>query len=123
MSDLTERLESQLNAQLDPEEIGSIELWEKGRYLAGIINTEGWRVVLEMLQSYATKAFDALIETDPSNIDEVRANHAVAFAAHRIYSSFKQDVASAIDTSVKTPDVVKEVLRRVKSPAPPEMIG
>jgi hypothetical protein len=119
--DMIRTLEALRGQELDPEEQGEIDEWNKGRALAQMVVMPGWRVVLEMLASYAANSSRKLNATDPKNRDEVLAEHAVTFAATRIYYSFLEDVGSAVEKSRTTPPVIKDGLRRV-SPAPPELL-
>ena len=113
-----DRLEKMRGVELSSEEKHEINLWNKGRALNQIIVTEGWQVVLEILASYAGDATEKLVSTDPAETKEVLANHAIAFAAGRIYSNFVGDVNSAVEASRITPDCVKQGLRA--GPAPVE---
>lgn len=119
--EIVDQIESIGGKPLEPEDKADIELWQKGRQLAHQVNSPGWSVVLEMLQSYVTQHVNVLMNTDPVKRDEVISNHAVMFAAGRIYSLFQEDVANAIAASRKIPEVVKDGLRRV-SPVPPESL-
>jgi len=119
MKDVLEKIAVLRGRELDDEEVGEVEEWNKGRQLAQLVVMPGWSVVLEMLASYAAHALRKLSITDPANFEEVRAEHAVAFAAMGLYNRFIEDVGSAVEKSRKTPPVVKDGLRRA-SPAPPE---
>ena len=113
-----DRVESARGFPLTDEEKHEISMWGKGRALNGVVATEGWQVILEMLQSYAADALQRLVNTDPKQKEDVLAEHCVAFTAGKIYNNFVQDAQAAIDASVKTPDVIKDGLKR--GPAPPE---
>lgn len=117
---IIERLENLSNQSLNQFEKDEIEVWNKGRALGFIVNSFGWDVVREMLQSYVTKEIDRLISTDPANRDEVLANHAVAFSASRIYSVFMEDVQRCVEAASRTPESVKAGLRT--SPVPPDSL-
>lgn len=117
---LVEKLETVNKKQLSDEERDDVERWRKGRALAFVVNTDGWDVIREMLQSYATREFDRLLSIDPGNKDEVMAAHAVAFAANRIYSCFIQDVQTCIETT-RAPQIIRESISKI-SPVPPESL-
>lgn len=114
-----DRVETARGFPLTDEEKHEIEMWGKGRALQAIVGTEGWQVVLEMLQNYAADALQRLVSTDPARKEDVLAEHAVAFAAGRICNSFVQDATAAVDASKITPASIKEGLKR--SSAPPEL--
>jgi hypothetical protein len=119
--DISEQLENINGKALEPDERADIDLWNKGRQLAHQVNSPGWDVVLEMLQSYVTSNVNTLMNIDPKHHEEVLATHAVMFAAGRIFRLFQEDVASAIEASRKTPEVLKQGIRRA-SPVPPESL-
>ena len=116
---MVDRLESLSGKPLTEEQEVEVALWNKGRDLAFVVNSAGWDVVREMLQSYVTNEIDRLLSTDPASRDEVLAAHAVAFSANRIFTIFTEDVQRAVNASVKTPQIVKEQLSKL-SPIPPE---
>src|SRR5437660_4261202 len=89
---MVDRLRGLLNRDLTEDETTSIYHWQKGRALQQTLATAGWEVVVEMLQSYAETAIQDLLSTDPANERNVIANHAVAFAANRIFRLFLDDV-------------------------------
>ena len=115
-----DRVETMRGFPLSDEEKYEIEMWGKGRALQAIVGTEGWQVVLEILQNYAADALQKLVSTDPSKKDDVLAEHAVAFVAGRICNNFIQDATKAIEASKITPVSIKEGLRG-RSSAPPEL--
>lgn len=117
---LVEKLETVNNKPLSGDERDEVERWRKGRALAFVVNTEGWDVIREMLQSYATQEIDRLLAVDPGNRDEVMAAHATAFAANRIYTLFLDDVQQCI-ASTRTPEIVRQTATRL-SPVPPESL-
>lgn len=98
-------------APLNEEERATIYLWNKGRALSQLVNLYGWEVVLEMLQGYVEGALKDLARIDPKEHDEVRAQHAVVFAANKIYSNFVEDVRVAIEASRTMPEVLKREIR------------
>jgi hypothetical protein len=107
---------------LSDDEQLEVNLWNKGRALGFVVNTQGWEVIREMLRSYVGQEVDRLLGTDPGDFEAVRSAHAVAFAAQRIYTIFIEDVKRAIDASRVTPKIVKDNLSKI-SPVPPESIG
>jgi hypothetical protein len=119
--ELIEQIENINGKPLEEEDKAEIDLWQKGRDLAHLVNTPGWSVVIEMLQSYVTQNVNSLMNIDPGKKDEVLATHAIMFAAGRIFRLFQEDVTNAITASRKTPEVVKQGIRR-SSPIPPESL-
>lgn len=117
---LVEKLEIVNDKPLSEEDRDEVERWRKGRDLAFVVNSQGWDVIREMLQSYVTKEVDRLLSVDPGKGDEVLAAHAVAYSANRIYTIFMQDVQSCIETT-RTPLIVRESIGKL-SPVPPESL-
>lgn len=117
---LVEKLEIANGKQLTEEERDEVDRWTKGRALAFVVNSPGWDVIREMLQSYVAKEVDRLVSIDPGHRDEVMAAQAVAFAANRIYTIFIEDVQTCIN-STHTPPIVREGISKL-SPVPPESL-
>jgi hypothetical protein len=115
---MLDRLETMRKQPLTDEEKHEVNLWNKGRALSQIIVTEGWEVVLEMLQSYAGDAIEQLMKIVPGDDKEVVFQHAVAYAAGKIYTNFISDANQAVEASRVTPGCVKEGLKA--GPAPVE---
>lgn len=120
MPDIIREIEALNGKALSSEEQAEIELWQKGRALAHQVNSPGWDVVLEILSSYAKSEAESLVRTDPSDTQKVLAAHAVAFAAHRIFSLFCEDVQRCIDSSQHTPNAITDGLRHL--PIPPQSL-
>jgi len=110
-----------MSGSVDPAQRDEVELWLKGRALASVVNSNGWDVVLEILQGYASQEVDRLMNTDPGEKDKVFAAHAVAYAASRIYKLFVEDVNNCIRASINTPEVVRKTFQQA-SPVPPESL-
>lgn len=106
---------------LTDEQQEEIDLWNKGRSLGFVVNSQGWDVIREMMGSYVAKEVDRLLSIDPGSRDEVIAAHAVAFAARRIFTVFVEDVQRAVNAARSTPPIVKERLSKI-SPVPPESL-
>lgn len=117
---LIQTLETIQGRELEPEDLGDIQEWNKGRALAQIVATPGWTVILEILASYPADAMRKLSSIDPKEKDEVAAQHAVFYCSSRIYNNFVEDVANAVEKARSTPRVVKQGLKAV-SPAPPDL--
>lgn len=112
---------NKVGAPLTSDQQEEIDLWNKGRSLGFVVNSQGWDVIREMMSGYVTKEVDRLLSVDPGNRDEVLAAHAVAFAASRIFTVFVEDVQRAVNAARSTPPIVKERLARI-SPVPPESL-
>lgn len=104
---------------LTDEERQQVLLWEKGRALKSIVGLFGWDVILEMLRSYPESSMEKLKRIDPAQKDEVLAEHAVMYAANRIYVAFVEDAQNAVEAAEHPPDVVKKGIRALH-PGPPE---
>jgi hypothetical protein len=120
MPDLVRELEALNGKALSAEEQSEIELWQKGRALAHQVNSPGWDVVLEILSSYAKAEADSLVRTDPGQTDKIVAAHAVAFAAHRLFVLFCEDVQNCIQASQHTPSALRNGLQHL--PIPPQSL-
>lgn len=126
MSETTQSMVDALNSvaadPLDEDQQIELDLWNKGRALGFVVNTQGWDVIQEMLQSYVTQEVAHLLSTDPGDRDAVLAAHAVAFAAQRVFTLFVEDVRRAVLASRVTPQVVKDNLSKI-SPVPPDSLA
>lgn len=110
----------QLNGPVSEEEKAEIDLHQKGRALAQVVNFYGWEVALEMIQSYVTGSVSALVNLAPGD-PTVPTAHAAASAMNDFYIKFVQDVQIAIEASSKTPEVLKRSIKIV-SAAPLESL-
>ena|SRR5260221_172336 len=108
---MIERLESFRGEPLTQDEKDELILWDKGRSLNQIVSLNGYEVILEMLQSYAEKAIQELLNADPASKEDVLANHSIAFVSHKIFRNFVTDVNNAVEASKKTPEFLKKSLR------------
>jgi hypothetical protein len=118
---LVEGLEA-VGQVLTDEERAEVILWEKGKALSSIVGGYGWDVVLEVLKDYEESSVFKLKQIDPSQKEEVLAEHAVMYAAARIYNSFVTDVQNAVDAAQHAPASVKRGIRMLQ-PGPPESLG
>jgi hypothetical protein len=109
--DIIERLEFIQQKVLEQSEKDKIEHWEKCRKLATTVHSEGWPVVIELMQSYVIAAVERLVAIDPAEKDNAAAQHAVAHVASQFLGIFNTDVQRMVNTSRETPDPVKEVLQ------------
>lgn len=109
--DIIERLEQIQQKVLEQSEKDSIEHWEKCRKLATTVNTEGWPVAVELLYSYVVHSVERLVAIDPSEKENVGAQHAVAYVASQLLNIFNGDVKRMIENSHRTPEPVKQVLQ------------
>jgi hypothetical protein len=109
-ADIIGRLEELRGSKLSDKAQSEIESWEKGRKLATTVQTEGWSVAIELLQSYVVKSVEQLVSTDPADNESVNAGHAVSYVASRLLKIFQEDVNAWIELSRRTPEVVKETI-------------
>lgn len=110
-----------LGRPLTPEEEFEVQQWQNGRELQQLVQQPGWEIIVNMLKAYSDGAAERLLGTDPGDVDEVRAAHAAAFAAYRIFNLFKQDVERAIEASKTVPDIVRFGAKKF-SEVPPESL-
>lgn len=118
--DFMARVEAMRGAALTDDERLEIDLWIKGRALRQITDTEGWEIAMSTLKTYPENAAYTLMRRDPKHKEDVLADHAVAFAASRIYNDFVNTVKLAIDASQKTPNCVRTALKNSPAPVPGE---
>lgn len=109
----------QTQGELSEEQKQEIRLYTFGRELAHMVDLPGWQVALEMLADYANNASATLISLAPGDARVPNA-HAAASALTSLYKNFIRDVATAVESASKTPDLVRLAYSRL-SPAPPEM--
>lgn len=105
------------NRELQEEEGIALEWWVKGRALADIADTEGFQVILEILEAYAESDEKAVMNL-PLGDPRVVAAHAAARTSRANHSRLREDVAAAVQAAKDTPEVVKEAYRGM----PPESI-
>ena len=115
---MVDRVEGGLGRALTDEERFEITMWDRGRTLAQVINTEAWEILLDTIKSYVDGATEALLRLSPGDAN-VKEAHAVAFALSDFYQKFQQDVNQAVTTSTVTPAVLKAAVR---SPVPLESL-
>ena len=105
---LTAEIEETLGDQLNEDDRAELDLWEKGRDLQSIVNTRGFDILLETLQTYVDNANANLISLAPGDPNVITA-HAAVSAANQLVSYFKQDINAAIEASHKSPTALKRV--------------
>jgi hypothetical protein len=113
---LVSRLEYNLQRPLSSEEQNEVEIWERGRTLGQVVNTEAWEILCATIQAYADDAVEQLLRLRPGD-ENVTEAHAAAHALTQLCFKFKEDVNNAIN--MQTPEVVRQGAR-VSSPVPPE---
>jgi hypothetical protein len=109
-ADIIGRLNDLRGSKISDKDQNEIESWEKGRKLATTVQTEGWPVAIELLQSYVVKSVEQLVATDPADVPSRNANHAISYVASRLLKIFQEDVQSWIELSRRTPTVIKETI-------------
>lgn len=115
---MVDRIQGSLGHELTPEDKYEVELWERGRTLAQVINTEAYKILVDTLKEYADKAVGALLQIPPGS-ESVPEAHAAAYALTDLCVKFQEDVRNAVNSSMTTPAVLKRVARTI-SPVPPE---
>jgi hypothetical protein len=90
-------------------QLEELEQWKLGNKLRGIVGTEGWELVVDMLKQYETKAVEELLRLAPGD-PNVLTVHAAASALVQCNRLFLEDVAAAIESSNRVPDVLKNAL-------------
>ena len=104
------RVEQSLGRELAPEEFAEIQIWDRGKRLASVVNYEGWNDVVEMLKGYVEKADRELREIPPWKKEEASVAHAILFAANEVVTTFLRDVQMAIQA--ERPAALEEAVRR-----------
>lgn len=108
-----------LGSELTDEDRDEISLWHKGKALAHVVNTDGWDVVLEILQGYVTNAVDQVAKVKPGDTDRILAAHSILYATSEIHRIFVEDVQAAIDAARKPPDILIKNANDLKTSVPP----
>lgn len=112
------RIEGSIGRELTPEEKYEVEIWDRGRTLAQVINTEAYTILMDTLRTYADRATYDLLKLSPGS-EHVKEAHAAAYALNDLVVKFQADVKTAVDNSMVTPAVLKNAAR-MASPVPPE---
>src|SRR6185312_1668737 len=102
-----DRAEQEQGAPLDNEQLDELELWQKGRALAGV-PPHAWEVIFEMVDSYADDSMRQLARINPGNVDQVRGQHAVYFGLNQMSIAFRNDVAAAVEASKTPPEFLRK---------------
>jgi len=110
-NEITAKLEELAGQELDEEQKLEIALWQRGRNLLAI-PPHARDEILAMLDEYVLKDADDLLATEPKDKDEVLARHAIAHAASRVVTRFRNDWNTAVDSAQRTPEVVKAGFRK-----------
>jgi hypothetical protein len=95
--------------ELNEDDRAELDLWEKGRELQSIVNTRGFEIILDTLQSYVDNANDSLIRLAPGDPAVITA-HAAVSAASQLVNYFKEDINAAVEASHKSPNALKRAV-------------
>lgn len=114
---LIDQIVKYCNRDLREEERIAVEWWVKGRSLAPLMESDGFQVVMEILESYAATDERRLLNL-PAGDPAVVAAHAAATTSRVNLARLKEDMAAAIDAAKDVPEVVKEAYRGM----PPESV-
>lgn len=90
-------------------QLEELEQWKLGNKLRGVVGSEGWELIVDMLKQYETKAVNELLSLPPGHPD-VPTVHAAAQALVQRNRLFLEDVEAAIRSSDHVPDVLKTAL-------------
>lgn len=115
---MVDRIQGSLGQELSPEDKHEVEMWERGRTLAQVINTEAYTILVDTLKAYADEATSSLLKIPPGD-EHVPEAHAAAYALNDLFVKFQEDVRNAVNSSMTTPAVLKRAARMM-SPVPPE---
>lgn len=119
--EIISRLENLRGVPVTDEERYEVEQWEKGRVLAPLVMHPGWDTAIGILRGQAERAVVDLLNTTPTDVDAVRAAHAVAYATNSTFQSFLILIDSAIQASKSTPRVIQDGYRSA-TPVPYDQI-
>lgn len=114
------RIEGSIGRSLTDEEKYEVELWDRGRTLAQVVNTEAYTILVDTLKSYADRATYDLLKLSPGS-EHVKEAHAAAYALNELFVKFQEDINHAVVNSTTTPSVLKNSAR-LASPVPPESL-
>lgn len=101
--------------EIPSDQEAEIRLWQDGRELAHIVNSEGWKIVLGLLQSYAEEATKELVTLKPGKTDEILAAHAVAFAADDLNYQFREAVKRMLTAAQTVPDIIRNLNQSIST--------
>jgi len=77
-----------------------LDLYEKGRKLLRVTQSDAWEIIVETLKDYRDKTVQDLINLDPGD-PSVPAAHAAASALDQLFYNFQQDVQKCVTVAAK----------------------
>lgn len=114
---LVDRVEAAIGHKLNEEDIYEVELWDKGRTLSPVVNTDAWLILVATIKRYADQAVASLLRMPPGD-EHVPQAHAAAAALTDFYYKFQEDIQAAINAPM--PSVLKHSI--INSEVPPESL-
>lgn len=99
--------------EADREEI---QQFHNGRSLQQLVMMPGWQVLMETFVQKKQDSIEELLSINPADKDLVLAAHAVAFAVHKTLEGLTREVAYAIESSRRLPEVLEERLKVNRAP-------
>jgi hypothetical protein len=94
--------------EADREEI---QQFHNGRSLQQLVMMPGWQVLMDTFAQKKQDAIEELLSVNPGDKEVVLAAHAVAYAVHHTLDGLTREVAYAIESSKRLPEVLEERLR------------
>ena len=114
-------LEQITGKPMDEEERSAVELWEKGKALQQLYGTFLWDIIIDTLRQFGEDAVENLMKIDPKNKEDVLAEHAVAYAANRIYVEFVNAITSEVQAAEHPPKILKTGAMQAYRQGPPDL--
>lgn len=105
-------------SDVSAEEYEQAHRWADGIALKGIIDTDGYQIILGKLNKQMDDLIALSMQTDRTNKDAVWANTIAAQIATQIFQSFKNDIAADLSAAEDTPDIVKHSIRLARGTVP-----
>lgn len=90
------------------EEKEQCKRWLDGQDIEPLTRLPGYEILVGKLQTFMEEDIQKLLNTNPSNKDEVVSSHAVAYASHNIFWRFKTEVEADLTAARNVPELVKE---------------
>lgn len=97
---------------LEEGERDEVEQYLRGRELQSVVNTEGYAIILDTIKNYADKAVEGLLSLPPGD-PSVTTAHAAASALVQTSRFIEQDIHTAVEASMGTPECMRDAMRTI----------
>lgn len=103
--------------ELTEEQQSLLEDIQKGQALRQLKSCAGWDILTDTLEALRSQSIDALIAIPPGNVEQIKADHAIAYAVTQTINNLRNAVDEAILRGEKyAPERMQEIAQILKSP-------